>query len=350
MFCPFEVKASSLALRSRRAVLPFEKIKSMKKLLLFSLSLGVLFSCQKKESDTPAAANPVLRIQFRFDPDQERLNSLGQEAAMPLGHAGQSPDFNALSAFYFELVQTKFTQVEAGEVIYRAETQASEIGSNFEEAVIFDQALVSDEGEPFLEIPLADISPGVYEFLRASVTYQNANVKFNLKNLPAPLPPELDDQMGTIASFIGFNTYIGDHQVGKQTQSINGDRQQGFWAFEPQLDEPYQSLFLESTPSGIISQQAPLGSTTVVNPLAEFGVSLPFGSCIVTGAFEEALEITGEETQNITLTLSFSVNNSFEWVDKNANGEWDLDIQQGGAEEVVDMGLRGLKVLVDKEE
>ena len=30
-----------------------------------------------------------------------------------------------------------------------------EIGSNFEEAVIFDQALVSDEGEPFLEIPLA---------------------------------------------------------------------------------------------------------------------------------------------------------------------------------------------------
>lgn len=45
--------------------------------------------------------------------------------------------------------------------------------------------------------------------------------------------------------------------------------------------------------------------------------------------------------KDITLTLSFSVNNSFEWVDKNANGEWDLDIQQGGAEEVVDMGLRG---------
>lgn len=320
----------------------------MKKLLLFSLSLGLLCACQKKEDDSPATSDPKLRIQFKFDPNQERLNNLGQEAPMPLGHAGQSPDFNALSAYYFELVPTKFTQLEDGEVIYRAETQAAAVGGNFEEAVIFDKALVSDEGEPFLEVSLSDLTPGVYEFLRASVTYQNADVRFNLKNLPAPLPAELDDQLGTIASFIGFNTYITEHQVGKQMQTINGDRQQGFWAFEPQLEEPYQALFLQSTPGGIISQQAPEGSTTVVNPLEEFGVILPFGSCVVTGAFNQPLEITGEETQDITLTLSFSVNNSFEWVDKNANGQWDLDIQQGGAEEVVDMGLRGLKVLVER--
>ncbi|MBX2873632.1 MAG: hypothetical protein KTR30_16070 [Saprospiraceae bacterium] len=297
----------------------------MKKLLLLGLSLGLLYACQKKEDDGPATSNPKLRIQFKFDPDQERLNNLGQEAAMPLGHAGQTPDFNALSAFYFELVPTKFTQVEAGEVIYRAETQAAEAGSGFEEAVIFDKALVSDEGAPFLEVPLSEITPGSYEFIRASVTYQNANIRFNLKNLPAPLAPALDDQVGTIASFIGFNTYITEHQVGKEMQTINGDRQQGFWAFEPQLEEPYQAFFLQSTPSGIISQQAPAGGTTVVNPLEEFGVILPFGSCIVTGAFDQALEITGAETQDITLTLSFSVNNSFEWVDKNANGQWDLD-------------------------
>lgn len=319
----------------------------MKKLVLLSLGIGLLCSCQKNSDDNPTNNNPQLRIQFKFDATQERLNNLGQEAPLPLGHAGQSPDFNALSAFYLELVPSKFTQVEDGAVIYRAETQAAETGGDFEEAVIFDKALVSDEGEVFLEFPLADIAPGSYEFLRASVTYQNANVRFNLRNLPAPLPAELNDQLGTMASFIGFNTYITDHVVGKQTQSVNGDRQQGFWAFEPQLDEPYQALFLQTNPSGVISQQAPLGSTTVVNPLEEFGVSLPFGSCIVTGAFEQTLEITGEETKDITLTLSFSVNNSFEWVDKNANGQWDLDIEQGAAEEVVDMGLRGLKVLVE---
>ena len=86
----------------------------MKKLLLFSLSLGLLCACQKKEDDSPATSDPKLRIQFKFDPNQERLNNLGQEAPMPLGHAGQSPDFNALSAYYFELVPTKFTQLEDG--------------------------------------------------------------------------------------------------------------------------------------------------------------------------------------------------------------------------------------------
>lgn len=322
------------------------KIGVMKKLLLFSLCVLGLAACQKGEDGNPAEANPKLRIQFKFDPAQERLNNFGQPAPLPLGHAGQSPDFNALSTFYLELVPTKFTQVESGAVIYRAKTQAAEVGSSFEEAVIFDEAIVSDEGEVFLEIPIKDITPGTYEFLRASVTYQNANVRFNLKNLPAPLPSDLDDQMATIASFIGFNTYITDHQVGQQVQSINGDRQQGFWAFEPQLEEPYQALFLQSTPSGVISDQAPAGSLTVVNPLEEFGVSLPFGSCIVTGAFEEAFELTGEETQDITLTLSFSINNSFEWVDKNGNGQWDFDVEQTAAEEVVDMGLRGLKVWV----
>lgn len=318
----------------------------MKKLCLLSLSLLLLGAC-KKEKAIVESDDPMLRIQFKFDAEQERLNNIGQVSPLPFGHAGQTPDFNALSAYYIELVPTKFTQLEDGLIAYRAKTQAAEAGGDFEEAVIFDEALVSDEGEVFLEIPLKDLSPGTYEYLRASVTYQNANVRFNLKNLPGPLPPELDDQLGTLAGFIGFNTYIGSHQVGQKSQEINGDRQQGFWAFEPQLEEPYQAFFLAANPSGILSEQASAGSTTVVNPLAQFGVTLPLGSCIVTGAFDKTLEITGEETTDINLILSFSINNSFEWIDKNGNGQWDFDIGSGAAEEVVDMGLRGLKVLVE---
>jgi hypothetical protein len=48
--------------------------------------------------------------------------------------------------------------------------------------------------------------------------------------------------------------------------------------------------------------------------------------------------ITGEETENIELTLSFSVNNSFEWLEVVEDGKFEPAI----GEQVVDMGLRGL--------
>ena len=67
---------------------------------------------------------------------------------------------------------------------------------------------------------------------------------------------------------------------------------------------------------------------------------IPAGSCVVTGEFENALVITGNETEDITLNMSLSVNKSFEWVDTNDNGLW--DVQPGANENVVDMGLRGL--------
>jgi hypothetical protein len=69
---------------------------------------------------------------------------------------------------------------------------------------------------------------------------------------------------------------------------------------------------------------------------------------VVTGAFDTPLRITGAETRDITVTLSFSVNKSFEWVDTNSNGQWDLQLNNNTdpaddvMEPVVDMGLRGL--------
>ncbi len=62
----------------------------------------------------------------------------------------------------------------------------------------------------------------------------------------------------------------------------------------------------------------------ISNLLEAFGVTLPQGSCIVTGKLTEPLVITGEETKDLRVTLSFSVNQSFEWIDANGNGEWDM--------------------------
>lgn len=321
----------------------------MKKWNVLFFAILLFAACKKEDVEEPINNSEAkLRLQFRFDASQERLNGIGEPATIAPGHATQSPDFNAMSAYFIELVPTKFTQIRDGAVIYEAKTQESEAGSVFENAVVFDEAIVSDEGRFFLEIPLKDIPIGTYEYLRASVTYQNADVQFNLKNLPTPLPSSLDDQKGTIAGFIGFNTHITDLLVKEQTIAVNGDRTQGFWAFEPQLDAPYQDLYTQFVnPEGVVSGQGQAGSTTVVNPLAAFGVELPFGSCIVTGAIEGGLTITGEEQEDLTATLSFSTNQSFEWIDDNGNGEWDFDVQAQTVELPVDMGLRGLKVEVE---
>lgn len=313
------------------------------KQLLLSLSILIsVIACQKEE--TPVQnTDAKMAFQFAFDKDQIRLNNFGDANSIPSNHASQSPDFNRMSVHYIELVPTKFTPIRDGAVVYEGKTQTAEAGSSFEKAIVWEEAIISGPWLPFLEIPISDIPPGIYQYLRASVTYQNANIRFNIINLPAPLPPNLLDQQGTLAGFIGFNTHIKTHQVLEKSVEVNADRTQGFWAFEPQLEEPYQAIYLQfANPDGIKSGQAPAG-----NPLQQFGIELPQGSCIVTGELSEPLVITGNETAPIKLTLSFSVNNSFAWVDSNNNGEWDLDLSSQNIEQPVDMGLRGLMVEVD---
>ena len=78
------------------------------------------------------------------------------------------------------------------------------------------------------------------------------------------------------------------------------------------------------------------GATTVPNPIFDTS-PIPAGSCVVTGAFDQPLVITGNETKDIVITVSLSTNNSFEWTD---NGDGLFQPEVGDA--VVDMGVRGM--------
>ena len=59
---------------------------------------------------------------------------------------------------------------------------------------------------------------------------------------------------------------------------------------------------------------------------------------MVTGQFPTDLVIDGTETHNVTITLSLSINHSFEWTEVTADGKY----EPGIGESVTDMGLRGL--------
>jgi hypothetical protein len=304
----------------------------MKNSFLFLVLCVFIFAACDSDSVSPKN-DAKLIFKLKFDPNQTRLNAFAQPASIPDGHAGQDPLFNGMSAHKIELVPNQFTPVNGGTIVYHgAETTTG--GSN---AIDFDKAIVKKEGEVFFEIPLADVTSGTYPHIRVSVSYQNYDVIYTINNVPTwpSGTTNLNNEKGTIASFVGFNSYIKDLIPKSISKSINSNKLQGFWAFETDLSGLYADA------NAVYTGDAQ--GTTVVNPL-NATTPTPSGSCLVTGSFDgDALKITGDETEDIVVTLSFSINKSFEWIDTNGNGELDIDINTRTMETVVDMGLRGLK-------
>ena len=211
-----------------------------------------------------------------------------------------------------ELAPNALTQLGDGDVLYHApETTAG--GSS---AIDFSQSKIVSEGETFLKIPLSQVTAGTYQWMRVSLSYQNYQI--SVRNAGV-------DYTGTLASFVGFNTYITSFNIGNNIFPVNANRAQGYWAFGLN-DQPYSA-----------SGQAQPGATTVPNPLSATS-PIPAGSCVVTGSFPTSLVIDGNETNDVVITLSLSINHSFEWHEVTADGKYEPSI----GEDVTDMGLRGL--------
>lgn len=289
----------------------------MKKLFtLFTVATILLFSCSKDEEqitqEPPTNSGPQLIFKLHFDSTLARLDNFGNPATIPAGNSAQSPRFNNMSAHYIEFAQDSTTQLGQGEIIFKgSETTAG--GNN---AVDFDLAITKADGEDFYRIPLSQVNAGTYEWLRVSLTYQNYDIGYKAAG---------NMYTGTLASFVGFNTYITNYTINTQSLAINANRAQGYWGFET----------LGLTFEG----QAP--GTTVVNPISSTS-PIPAGSCVVTGDFPTPLTITGNETTDITVHINLSTNNSFEWKDLNMDGIYEPSDGVSPGDTVVDMGLRGL--------
>ncbi|RFS18771.1 hypothetical protein DVR12_26600 [Chitinophaga silvatica] len=296
--------------------------------LIISVSAFSLISCQKSKSSDREAR---LIFKFKFDSTQQRLNNLGQAANMPTNHAGQHPVFNNMAAHYIELAPSATTPLGSGRVLYYAD----ETTTGGTKAIDFEKEAVYGNNEEFFSIPLKDIATGEYNYLRVSLAYQNYSIKFQIDTVIGGQIFKLENT-GTIASFIGFNTYLKSFKVKDKSVTVNGNRLQGYWAFESLIPTPVGNV------SYLVEGQAPAGSTTVPNPLAATS-PIPAGSCVVTGAFKNSkLKITGQETENIIIEVSLSTNNSFEWEEVIADGKW----QPAKGEKVVDMGIRGMEARI----
>ncbi|MFT3682878.1 MAG: hypothetical protein QM791_21650 [Ferruginibacter sp.] len=292
---------------------------------VLAIVLVFLASCSKKETTVPSTPNLV--IKFKFDSTQVRLNNIGQPSTLAAGHAGQSPVMNKMGAHYIELAPNALTALGSGVVLYRA----AETTAGGESAIDFEKEKMAGNGEVFFQMPLKDIPKGSYEWIRISLAYQNGDMKYRVDTTISGVAIN-QEFTGTLAGFIGFNSYIKSFNIKNQAVAVNANKKQGFWGFETTISYGGVNYPFSST------RQAPAGATTVVNPIASTS-PIPAGSCVVTAAFVPGkLTITGSETSDIVIEASFSTNKSFEWEDTYPNGKFD----PLKGEKFVDMGIRGM--------
>ena len=302
-------------------------MKTICSILLLTVAFA---SCKKGDTTTPVVTDTTthyLVFKFKFDSTQPRLNAFGQPSVMPAGNAGLNPSFNSMSAHYIELAPSATTLFGQGAILYKAEESTAGGAS----AIDFSKSNKVGNGEVFFKMALKNIPKGDYEWLRISLAYQNYDVKFYLDTTISTIPYH-DFVPATIASFIGFNTYITNFKVKNSSLTVNGNRKQGFWGFESTLTIPGIGSY-----TNVDSGQS-AGTTTVVNPISSTS-PIPAGSCVVTGQIKPGkLTITGSETKDVVVEVSLSTNKSFEWKDHIANGRF----EPLKGEKIVDMGIRGM--------
>ncbi len=290
-------------------------------------------SCTKTDNGEVTDAKLIFR--FRFDSTQERLNNRGEPSPVADGNAAQSPVVNSINTHYIEIAAGASTPLGKGAILYKA----PETDAGGEAAIDFERSAGAANNEVFYAVSLKDIPAGEYEWLRISLAYQNYTVQYHVDTTITITTDTTSthitidqDLTGTVASFIGFNTYIKSYRIRSQSLTVDGNRKQGYWGFETTLSgEGFNETY---TTSG----QSPEGGTTVVNPLFDTS-PVPAGSCVVTAAFAPGkLVVTGKETENIIVEVSLSTNKSFEWKELVSNGKWD----PLKGEPVADMGIRGM--------
>ena len=291
----------------------------MKKLLLLSITSSLLLSACQKDNNSDifnynTIASPNLIFIFRFDSTQTRLNNQGQLAVIPSGHAAQSPVVYGMCSQYIEISQNANTPLGKGKILYNSPVTYA----GGDTAIDFSKEMIRRNGEIFFSTPISTISSGTYKYLRVSLAYQNYNIQFYYNGTKTA---------GRLASFIGSNTYITKYKIDDSTVTVNATKKQGYWGFE--------------TSYGVLKGQAPMGATTVVNPIANTS-PIPNGSSIVTGAFPTPLTIPRNVTSDIVVIVSLSINKSFEWKDSNGNGLY----EPFAGDTLVDMGIRGMVPIV----
>ena len=297
--------------------------------IILVLFTSILTSCSSNNEEN--SLSPKLNITFVMDVNAPRLDNLGNPVDIAMGNAAQNPDFEILGLHFIGLYKDKFTPYQNGATVFSSPT--TEKGG--EKAIDFKQELFISPTNNTVSYNLNDIPSGSYEYFRTSIGYQKYNINYNLAGAAANLPnwpTGINDNIdisATLASFLGYNTYLETYDIQTKTITVNANKTQGYFGLES-----YGNI------SGVAINEVTEGETpqtTVPNPIDSTS-PIPSGSCVVTGKFPSTLIVPENPTSDINIKVIISINKSFEWEDLNSNNKYEPFL----GEKVVDMGTRGL--------
>src|SRR5690606_30178358 len=167
--------------------------------LLVCSCLIVLTSCSEDNDDSSSGAvEKNLSIKLKFDATEIRLGNLGEPVCVEVGTAAQSPNVSKMSANYIEFAPSALTALGTGEIIFEG-AETTEGGAR---AIHCQNAIFAGHNETFLSLPLSQVRAGHYEWVRVSLAYQEGDIQF--------LHTDGNEYTGTLASFVGYNTYISE--------------------------------------------------------------------------------------------------------------------------------------------
>ncbi len=303
----------------------------MKSFLSIAALFACLLSCSVDDKPEAPPNHPQLNITFTMDPTAPRLDNLGNPVTVPSGHAAQNPDFEILGLHFIGLFPDKFTPFDQGVTVISTATT----GAGGTTAIDFEDELFLNETQNTISVPLGELTAGTYEYFRSSIGFQKYHISYNLTGAADSIPnwpqgvSDNIDVNATLASFLGYNTYIDNYTLASQSVSVKDNKAQGYFGLESQGEIAGYQI------NEVTEGQTP--QTTVPNPI-DATSPVPPGSCVVTGKFPSALVIPENPSKDINIEVVISINQSFEWQDGNSNGKFEPLL----GEKVVDMGTRGV--------
>lgn len=295
-------------------------------LLVVSCLFALVFLGCKKE------ANPQIQVIWQQDPFQERLDNEGRLSPVSSSNLSLSPKLNTIAVEHIELLPSDPTRLFSGATLYSANNKQTVNDTT----VSLEKLVFTPQSTPLSTSPLKSLQGKTFQWVCVWLAYQSFDVRFNLNNVPNI--GTITDESGTFNAFLGANTFISRHKVITKEDIVNDYRPQGYWLFETNLRAAF------TTYNTFYRGQLPPRSVTAVNPLSAT-LATPRNSSIFIARLDKPITITGEEKNDVTITLTFSTNQSFEWRDNNRNGRWDIDVQNIQNEPVINFGLRGMKAI-----
>lgn len=290
------------------------------------LFLLCFWGCKKEE-------DPKIIVSWQQDPFQERLDNNGRPAPVASSNLSLSPKLNTIAVEHIELLTSEPTRLFSGATLYSANNKQTVNDTT----VSIDKLVFTGQGTPLSTSSLRSLQGKTFQWICVWLAHQSFDVRFNLNNVPNI--GTITDEGGTFNAFLAANTFISRYKVITKEDVVNDYRPRGYWFFETNLRAAFASYN-----TFYRGQLAPL-SVTAVNPLAASMVT-PRRSSIFIARLEKPMTITGEEKNDVNITLTFSTNQAFEWRDNNRNGRWDIDAQNIQNEPVINFGLRGMKAVV----